>query len=248
MTHRFQNALKAGLHYFCLALCLCFSLTLGGCSFSSTAPKACDVQASLPVEEMDLSDVPTYDGDLVVTIHQNRPFNIPDSPSCSNEYLYSKLDDLGRTQQAYAFLSSDSLTDSARGDISSIKPTGFINHAYDWIDGGTVYNRSHLIAHMLGGADIEDNLMTGTRSFNAFGMLPYEQKVQSYLNEEDGVVFYRVSPLIIPPVKTVRKTKPTNPFQYRRAIQLSPRNLKKTRRLEPARFHPGRTIRRKRSS
>ncbi len=195
MTHRFQNALKAGLHYFCLALCLCFSLTLGGCSFSSTAPKACDVQASLPVEEMDLSDVPTYDGDLVVTIHQNRPFNIPDSPSCSNEYLYSKLDDLGRTQQAYAFLSSDSLTDSARGDISSIKPTGFINHAYDWIDGGTVYNRSHLIAHMLGGADIEDNLMTGTRSFNAFGMLPYEQKVQSYLNEEDGVVFYRVTPV-----------------------------------------------------
>ena len=195
MKHCFKSFQSSGLLFKLLCAFLLTFSVIGCSSKPSTDPQACTVDASLPASSMDLSDDPVYDGNLSETIHQNQPFAYPKELCAAGTIYNSPLDSLGRAGQAWAYLDTECLSDEERSDISSIKPAGFINHAYDWIDGGTVYNRSHLIAHMLGGADESDNLMTGTRSFNAFGMLPYESQIRDYLEDHSGVVFYRVTPV-----------------------------------------------------
>lgn len=113
---------------------------------------------------------------------------------------FSSQDGLKRTGQAYALLNQSMAPgdDVTRGDISSIRPTGWVQEQYSWIDnGGWLYNRCHLIAWSLTGEDAnEKNLMTGTRYFNTEGMLPYEIKVLKYLNEyPDNHVMYRATPI-----------------------------------------------------
>ena len=59
-----------------------------------------------------------------------------------------------------------------------------------------LYNRSHLIAHQLCGENAnEKNLITGTRTFNAVGMLYYEELVGDYVRSTGNHVLYRVTPL-----------------------------------------------------
>ena len=85
-----------------------------------------------------------------------------------------------------------------RGNISSIKPSGWINKKYDTdlVDGGYIYNRCHLIGHQLAGEDAnEKNLITGTRYFNVEGMLPFENMVADYVKETNNHVLYRVTPV-----------------------------------------------------
>ena len=85
-----------------------------------------------------------------------------------------------------------------RGNISSVKPTGWINKKYDTslVDGGYIYNRCHLIGHQLAGEDAnEKNLITGTRYFNVEGMLPFENMVADYVKETNNHVLYRVTPI-----------------------------------------------------
>lgn len=120
-----------------------------------------------------------------------------------NEKAYSEfsdLDGLGRVGMAYGILNKATMPDDdvMREDISSVTPTGWKQGRYSWIDnGGWLYNRCHLIAWSLTGEnDNEKNLMTGTRSFNVDGMLPYEVKVLKYLNSyPENHVLYRATPV-----------------------------------------------------
>ena len=85
-----------------------------------------------------------------------------------------------------------------RGDISSVKPSGWINKKYDTslVDGGYIYNRCHLIGHQLAGEDAnKENLITGTRYFNVDGMLPFENMIADYVKETNNHVLYRVTPI-----------------------------------------------------
>ena len=83
-----------------------------------------------------------------------------------------------------------------RGNISSIKPTGWKNKDYDNVDGGRLYNRCHLIGFQLTGENAnEKNLITGTRYMNTEGMLPFENMVADYVHETDNHVLYRVTPI-----------------------------------------------------
>ena len=67
---------------------------------------------------------------------------------------------------------------------------------YSFVDDGMLYNRSHLIAHQLCGENAnEKNLITGTRTFNAVGMLYYEELVGDYVRSTGNHVLYRVTPL-----------------------------------------------------
>ena len=81
-----------------------------------------------------------------------------------------------------------------RGSISNVKPTGWEQAKYD---GEYLYNRCHLIGYQLSDEDANElNLITGTRYFNVNGMLPFENMVADYINEnENNHVLYRVTPI-----------------------------------------------------
>ena len=96
-----------------------------------------------------LDDVPEYNGRAYVKINNNEPcFDERDMTTESFE-RYSELDKLGRCGSAYANLSKDTMPVGERGNISDIHPAGWHADTYDFIDGGNLYNRCHLIAFSL---------------------------------------------------------------------------------------------------
>ncbi len=110
--------------------------------------------------------------------------------------VYGPLDRLGRCTGACALVGTETLPQEGRGDISSVKPTGWHTAAYDEIEGKYLFNRCHLIGFQLTGQNInEQNLITGTRYMNIEGMLPYEESVLAYVRGTGNHVLYRVSPV-----------------------------------------------------
>ena len=93
-------------------------------------------------------------------------------------------------------MGTETLPQEGRGDISSVKPTGWHTVTYDEIEGDYLFNRCHLIGFQLTGQNInEQNLITGTRYMNIEGMLPYEESVLAYVRGTGNHVLYRVSPV-----------------------------------------------------
>ena len=83
-----------------------------------------------------------------------------------------------------------------RGEIGSVKPSGWQSVKYDIIDGKYLYNRCHLIGYQLTAENAnEKNLITGTRYLNIEGMLPFENMVADYVKETGNHVMYRVTPI-----------------------------------------------------
>ena len=132
-------------------------------------------------------------------IDKNPPQFSPDDLKMGPDFeIYSDLDRLNRVGPANALIGPDSMPKEPRGDISKAYPTGWHQKFYDFVDGGAVYNRCHLIAYQLTGEnDNWKNLMTGTRSFNVKGMLPFENSVASYIRDTGKKVRYRVTPIFI---------------------------------------------------
>lgn len=147
-----------------------------------------------------LNNLPEFQGedDPFVAINNNEP-NFDDSDKTTEAFeTYSDLDSLGRCGVAYANICQEIMPTQKRGDISSIRPTGWKNKKYDTslVDGAYLYNRCHLIGHQLAGEDAnEKNLITGTRYFNVDGMLPFENMVADYVKETNNHVLYRVTPI-----------------------------------------------------
>lgn len=143
-----------------------------------------------------LSSIPDYQGESFVILNDNKPlFDEEDLKQESFEH-YSMLDYLGRCQEAYAMLGVETLPKSEREDISSIKPTGWNQEEYTFIEGDVLYNRCHLIAHSLSGENANKrNLITGTRYMNIEGMLPFESLVLDYIEDTGHHVLYRVTPI-----------------------------------------------------
>ena len=48
------------------------------------------------------------------------------------------------------------MPDEKRGDISSVKPTGWQSVRYENVEGGSLYNRCHLIAYQLSGENANE--------------------------------------------------------------------------------------------
>lgn len=109
---------------------------------------------------------------------------------------YSDLDNLGRCGVAESLIGPEIMPTEERGQIGSIKPTGWHTVKYAGIDGNYLYNRCHLIAYCLTGENANDkNLITGTRFMNTKGMLPFETKVLNYIKSTDNHVLYRATPI-----------------------------------------------------
>lgn len=140
-------------------------------------------------------NLPEFSGELYTVVNNHEPnFTEADLGAEPYEY-YSDLDLLGRCGYAMACLSKELMPTEDRTGISHIKPSGWQSVQYDFIDGKYLYNRSHLIGFQLAGEnDNEKNLITGTRYFNATGMLAFENMVADYIKETGNRVLYRVTP------------------------------------------------------
>lgn len=135
------------------------------------------------------------EGDYVEIDGNVPPFTVDDATTDAFQ-SFSPLDLLGRCGTAYACLGPETLPTDVRGDISEIHPSGWVQNFYDFIEGESLYNRSHLIAHCLSGQDAnEQNLITGTRHFNADVMEPIEAMVLNYIEQTGNHVLYRVTPV-----------------------------------------------------
>ncbi len=143
-----------------------------------------------------LLEIPAYDGSTYTEINGNIPEFDPEDLSTESFESYSELDELGRCGAAFANVGTDLMPTGKRGDISSIHPTGWVQNSYDIVEGGSLYNRCHLLAYELTGENAnEKNLITGTRYFNAEGMLPFENMIADYIKETGNHVLYRVTPI-----------------------------------------------------
>ena len=145
-----------------------------------------------------MEDVPAYQGAPYVEIDRNQPSFTAEELTTEPFEEYADLDYLGRCGVAYANVCQDLMPAEKRGDISSVRPSGWVQGQYDFVDGKSLYNRCHLIGFQLAGENAnERNLITGTRYMNVDGMLPFENLVADYVDETDNHVLYRVTPVFV---------------------------------------------------
>lgn len=206
MPHGFiADCGKAMRHFstlFVIAASLLILLVLFGCAqTSSSDPVDKESQAVLIGNTTNspgfsLSDVPPYAGKPFIEVRGNEPSFSENDLSRDPFETYSALDSLGRCGPAYALIGPETMPSAKRESIGMVKPSGWRISEYDWIDGRYLFNRCHLIAYSLAGEnDNPMNLITGTRSMNVLGMLPYEERVASYVRDTGNHVLYRVTPL-----------------------------------------------------
>jgi len=150
------------------------------------------------VNTTSIDTIPDYSGTDVIVLNGN----VPSFTDFSNESYecYSELDPLGRCGEAFACIGTDLMPTEERGEIGSVKPTGWVQAKYDpaitGSDSPYLYNRCHLIGYQLTGENAnERNLITGTRQLNVEMMLPYENMVTDYVRSTGNHVLYRVTPI-----------------------------------------------------
>ena len=140
--------------------------------------------------------IPAYSGNPYVAVNENIPFFTDEELTTQSFETYSELDGLGRCGVAYACIGQDLMPTENRESISEVTPSGWNNKEYDFVDGGWLYNRCHLIGFQLTGENAnEKNLITGTRSMNVDGMLLFENMTADYIKETGNHVMYRVTPV-----------------------------------------------------
>jgi len=143
-----------------------------------------------------LDNIPEYSGKAYCVINNNVPSFTQDELSTVAYETYAKLDYLGRCGVCEAVVGKEIMPTEPRDDISSVKPSGWINVPYSFVDGGYLYNRCHLIGFQLTGENAnKQNLITGTRYMNTEGMLPFENMIADYVKETGKHVLYRVTPI-----------------------------------------------------
>ncbi len=143
-----------------------------------------------------VEEIPEFSGDAYVAVNGNVPFFMPEEITDDSYEYYSELDELGRCGVTMACIGVDIMPTEDRGEIGSVKPTGWQSVKYDCVDGKYLYNRCHLIGFQLAGENANKrNLITGTRYLNIEGMLPFENLVADYVQETKNHVLYRVTPI-----------------------------------------------------
>ena len=137
-------------------------------------------------------------GKTFIPLNDNVPNFNSDELTTEGYERYGDLDRLGRVTTAIASLGQETMPKDGeeRGDISKIKPTGWVQATYENVSGKYLYNRCHLIGWQLSAENSNrKNLITGTRNFNVNGMLPFENMVADYIRETGNHVAYRVTPV-----------------------------------------------------
>ena len=126
-----------------LPFLLSFVVLLSGCEAQLTAAPT---PSPTPVA---LEEVPAYSGSPYVEVEGNQPTFLQEELTTTSFESYSPLDSLGRCGVAFACVGKDLMPTQDREDISSVHPTGWVQNQYDFVDGGSLYNRCHLIGFQL---------------------------------------------------------------------------------------------------
>ena len=164
---------------------------------SETEPSETEPSETEPSDGFDYTDVPAFSisNQSYVEINGNVPYFTQSDYTTKSYECYSPLDVLGRCGIAMACIGKDIMPTEERGDISSVKPTGWVQASYD---GTYLYDRCHLIGFQLTGENAnKQNLITGTKYFNVAGMLGFENMVADYIKETNNHVLYRVTPVFV---------------------------------------------------
>lgn len=168
-------------------------------NFDETSEKINVANVNIESSSFDLSLVPEYSGSPYVEINNNVPDFKEEDYTLEGFEKYSEWDDLGRSGIAFANVCVEIMPTEKRGEIGNIKDlSGWVQKRYDnIIKDKYLYNRCHLIGWQLSGEnDNKKNLITGTRYLNTEGMLPFENQVDDYIEEnENNHVLYRVTPI-----------------------------------------------------
>ena len=194
MKHNFAKAL--------LSLFVILSLLFGiaSCAPADESGKTGGYESiELKLDGVDPITVPGFSGKEFYILNNNQPFFGDDEIVTKSYEKYYPLDALGRCTLTIACIGKDLMPTEERGDIASVKPSGWVQAKYDTavISGGYLYNRSHLIGFQLTGEnDNEENLITGTRFMNE-AMIPFENQIADYIKETDNHVMYRVTPIFV---------------------------------------------------
>lgn len=146
-------------------------------------------------------DIPAFSGNASIELNGNRPsFTSAQKKSTVSYRKFSGFDAYGRTGAAEVNVGPETLAPAgSRQNIGNIKPSGWQQERYAGLvstDPPYLYNRCHLVAHQLANVDDANNLITGTRYLNE-AMIPYEEKVVSYVRETGNHVLYRATPVYI---------------------------------------------------
>lgn len=142
--------------------------------------------------------IPEYTGEALVDIDGGIPAFTPEELAAETFESYAPLDSFGRAGQAFALVSDETTPapGAKRGNISYIHPTGWRQKQYDFIQGGSLYNRSHLIAYSLADeSDNENNLITGTTYMNQGAMQEIESRILAYIRNTGNHVLVRATPI-----------------------------------------------------
>lgn len=169
------------------------ALLLASCLFTFSSARA-----DFPMSSLSESAIPPYtDGlDYYIEINDGVPSFEIWQRTTFPFVLFSPLDDLGRTGPAYACLGPETLPTDVRKPMRNVQPSGWQSSSYEGlVDGGSLFNRTHLIGFLLCGDDGSPvNIITGTRNLNAGSMLLVETAVEMYIEETGHHVLYRVTP------------------------------------------------------
>lgn len=197
-----------GVSFFLLVFIISFSIFGCGSGDFNTTKTAGSMESSAGGESSTqgegsresgfcLENIPEYSGSPYVVINGNVPYFSEDELTDQSFESYSELDSLGRCGVCTASVGLDIMPAEERGNISSVKATGWHTAEYDGVvEGSYLYNRCHLIGFQLTGENAnEKNLITGTRYLNVEGMLPFENMVADYVKETGNHVLYRVTPV-----------------------------------------------------
>lgn len=182
---------------FLLILLLCVLMSACSISVSTTGTAVVTTTKATTTTNSDeiIESVQPYNSDAYTELNGNKP-NFTDAEITTDSFEeYGKLDRLGRCTAAFACVGKDLMPTEKRGNIGSVKPTGWHLVKYDGIDGQYLYNRCHLIAYMLTAENANPrNLITGTRYMNT-EMIPFETEVCDYVKRTNNHVMYRVTPV-----------------------------------------------------
>ena len=109
----------------------------------------------------DFSSVPAYCGKLYFAINNNIHFFTEADYTTEDFEYYSPLDLLGRCGVAYACVGTDMMPTTDRGNVGSVKPTGWHTIKYECVSGLYLYNRCHLIGYQLTGENANERKQQG---------------------------------------------------------------------------------------